>query len=147
MTEHDYEAAEIQAEGYDGVRGERKYLGTVGDLMLVLVRTRQFDAAIRQMVRHLPWANETAADELRLRFFSAVALLLETFANENPKPRKLPLPRTLGCWKADETYEPAALAKWFHDESLQLVAQFNRRNQNETYRRILEENRSLCGLS
>jgi len=54
MIEHDYEAAEIQAEGYDAVRRERKYLGTVGDLMLVLVRTRQFDAAIRQMVRHLP---------------------------------------------------------------------------------------------
>ncbi|MEO1530232.1 MAG: hypothetical protein AAFX06_32985 [Planctomycetota bacterium] len=141
------EALERQESGYEAVRQDRKFLGTVGDLQLVLIRVRDFETAVPRMLRHLPWAIETVADELRFRYFNSCALLMETLAAEHPKPRKMRFPRDIGCWREDETYAPEALASWFANETRQLADLFNQRNQNDRYDEMIAETRTLVELS
>lgn len=132
--------------GYRSVRRERKYLGTIGDLMLLPIHLRDFDEAIPMMVRHAAWAQETAADELKFRFYSSCALLLEALSQVHPESRKLRLPRGLPCCREDDLYDPKQLAQWFAKETRQLADQFNQRNGNKRYDEILAENRELVNL-
>jgi len=46
-------AIKLEASGYPLVARQRKYLGTIGDLMLVLVRAGDFDTLVSRIVRHL----------------------------------------------------------------------------------------------
>ena len=140
------EATERQVAGYRGVTGDRKYLGTIGDLLLVVIRNRDFDSGINWIRRHLPWSAETASGELKFRFFSSVTLFFEALAAESPEPKKLRIPKQFGCYRPDEQYDPALLADWFAAETRQLADQFNARNGNDRYDHLLADNRVLSGL-
>ncbi len=141
------EATERQQRGYAKIRNDRKYLGTIGDLLLVVIRNRDFDAGMAQVSRHLPWAAECAAGELKFRFYSAVALFFEALSFHQPGSLKLRLPRELECFSEDELYAPANLSSWFSAQTKSLADQFNARNGNDAYTRMLAEHRELCELS
>ena len=140
------EAAARQKTAYEQVRNDRKYLGTIGDLMLALIRKQNHDTAAAQMIRHLPWAAETKADELRFRFYDSCSLLLESISQTTPNRRKLRLPEELECWREDETYDPRQLGQWFANESRQIADLFNERNGNQRYDEMIADNRQLAGL-
>ncbi|MEM7476122.1 MAG: hypothetical protein AAF483_14100 [Planctomycetota bacterium] len=140
------EAVERQKVGYGGVRNAQKYLGTVGDLLLVPIRVGDLDAAMTQVLRHLPWAVDTAADELRFRFYAATALFFEALARESPGPKKMRIPNELGCWNEEERYSSSDLAGWFSQETQSLADQFNNRNGNQAYSNLIRDNRQLVGL-
>lgn len=140
------EARSRSEAGYSLVRRERKYLGTIGDLMLAPIRRRDFDSAIPMLIRHLGWATEAGADELRFRFYSSCSLLMEALSLVHPEPRKLRLPPKLDCARPDDTYKPADLAAWFASEAQTLSERFDRRNGNAQYQAILAENRQLAAL-
>lgn len=140
-------ASKLHKSAYKRVYREMKYLGTIGDLMLVLVRTRSYRTGLKHLTTHLPWALESAAGELRFRFFAAAGLLVEALAQDKPKPRKLLLPKDFELNREDDLYSPSDLAAWFKQQAQSLADQFDARNQNDRYQQILAENRELAGLS
>ncbi len=80
-------------------------MGTIGDLLLITIRHRDLDKGMRRVLKHLPWAADCAAGEWRFRFYSAVALLLEAYAQEKPGQKKLAIPVGLSCHRADDMYD------------------------------------------
>ena len=136
-----------QVKGYNAVRRERKYLGTIGDLLLVVVHIKDFKSGLSQVVRHLPWAVEAAAGELKFRFYCAVAMFFEAFSNEYKRPRKIRIPRELSCWREDDKYDMKELGAWFAVEAADLARQFNDRNGNDRYTEIIADTRRVVGLS
>lgn len=139
------EARKMLSDAYQIVNDERKYLGTIGDLLLVPLRTRQLDAAFNCAKRHFIWAAETSADELRFRFFCSCSLLWELLANEK-KTIKLRLPNEWSCFNESGDYKTVELAKWFANETRKLADLFNKRNGNDRYDEIIADNRALAGL-
>jgi len=139
------EAEKLFPEAYDSVKGEMKYLGTIGDLMLVPLCQRDFDTAFRIAKRHLSWAAETAADELRFRFYCSCGILFELLADDKPKI-KLRVPQELSCYTEDGSYVTSELADWFQSETQQLAGLFNQRNGNDCYTDIIADNRKLAGV-
>ena len=134
------------ASGLEIVQGERKYLGTIGDLLLVIVRTRDFDQGLPQIARNLKAATECAAGELKFRFFSSAGLFFEALAVASPQALKLKIPQSMDCFVENSEYLPAELSVWFAAETLKLAGQFNSRNGNEAYTQMIKEHRELCGL-
>ena len=139
-------AKKLHKKAYKRVTGERKYLGTIGDLMLTPVRDRNFRQGVNMFTKHFPAALDTASTELRFRFLSASALLMESLAAVKPKPRKMRLPTYFEGHRKDDQYDPAELANWLQQQAEMMAGQFNQRNQNRTYDDILAENRELAGL-
>jgi len=140
------EATERQQSGYDQIRDERKYLGSIGDLLLVVIRNRDYDTGLTQVTRHLPWAAESAAGELKFRFLSAVSLFFEALASEKPEPAKFRIPKAFACFTESEEYAPKDLANFFAKETKVLADQFNTRNGNQAYNFMVAEHRELCDL-
>jgi len=138
-------AAKRFPDAYRRVRDDRKYLGTIGDLLLVLIRTEDLDQAFNCARKHMNWAAETAADELRFRFYSSCSLLFESIGNQRDEVR-MSLPKELGCFREDGSYSCKDLAKWFADQSADLAARFNQRNGNDRYDELLVDNRELAGM-
>ena len=148
LQKGDVEAArERQLAGYEAVRGEEKYLGTIGDLMLAVIRTDRFDEGIQQVNRHLQWAVAAHADELQMRFYAPVGLLLEKLATVRPQSVGVRIPQELSCWSRDGKYDPAALGLWFRNEAQQIADRFNQRNGNKMWTQTLTGYRELVGLT
>ena len=143
----DEAAAERAEDGYSIVKRERKYLGTIGDLLLITIRNREIDKGLRRFLKHLPWAVESAAGELRFRFYSAAALLLEAYCLEHSGKKKLSLPAELACHREDNLYDMAELSQWFAAESARLAERFNTRNGNTRYDQLIADNRQIARLA
>lgn len=143
----DEDAAASLKTGYKLIRREEKYLGTIGDLIVVEVGLDDLTRALKKVKTHLPWAVDTAADELRFRFYSGVALLFEALAANRPKSLKILIPKEMSCWHDDDHYDPDELASWFATETQSLADKFNARNGNQTYSLLIAENRELAGLA
>lgn len=139
-------AAKQFPAAYNIVKKERKYLGTIGDLLLVLIRVEDLDQAFNCAKSHMNWAAETAAEELKFRFFSPCALLFEAIGKQRDNIR-LALPKEFDCYREDGDYSCNALAKWFAEQTTELAARFNQRNGNTRYDEMLIDNRELAGLS
>jgi hypothetical protein len=139
-------AAERAEHGYGLVARERKYLGTIGDLLLITIRNRDLDKGMRRAVKHLPWAAESAAGELKFRFFTAVALLLEAYSKEKKVKKKIKIPAELSCHRDDDTYDVWELSKWFGEESAKLAKRFNERNGNSRYDQLISDCREIANV-
>ncbi|MCC9598969.1 hypothetical protein LOC67_00245 [Stieleria sp. JC731] len=140
------EATERAEAGYKLIRRDRKYLGTIGDLMLITTRNRNFDVGVRQVTKHLPWVVDCAAGELKFRFLDAVALFLEALAAEKPKPKKMRIPPELGCHRDSDTYDIKELSGWFASEAQRYADRFNSRNGNQRYDEIRRDNREIANM-
>ena len=138
-------ADKLFPKAYDAVKTENKYLGTIGDLMLVPLHQRDFDTAFSVAKRHLSWAAESAADELRFRFYCSCSMLFELLANDRAEI-KLRVPQQLSCCNETGVYATSELANWFQSETQQLAELFNQRNGNDCYTKIIADNRSLAGM-
>lgn len=141
------EAVQIQKQGFQAVSSQNKYLGTIGDLMLPIIRIRDFDTGVRQLEKILPWCCDAAADELRMKFYSSCQLLMESLANADDSQRRFKIPQQLDCWNEADSYTPSELATWFDSQTQAIVDSFNARNGNRTYSEYVEESRRLCDLS
>ena len=139
-------AVKLFPKAYNSVKTENKYLGTIGDLMLVPLHQRDFDTAFSVAKRHLSWAAESAADELRFRFYSSCSILFELLANDRPEI-KLRVPPELSCCNETGLYATSDLASWFTNETQHLAELFNQRNGNDCYTEIIADNRELAGIS
>ena len=104
------DAQKLFPKAYNAVKKENKYLGTIGDLMLVPLQQRDFDTAFGVVKRHLSWAAESAADELRFRFYSSCGILFELLANDKTEI-KLRVPQELSCCNESGSYVTSELAK------------------------------------
>lgn len=140
------DAVKTQKRGFQTVSSQNKYLGTIGDLMLPVIRIRDFDTGVRQLEKILPWCCDSAADELRMRFYSSCHLLMEALSASDNSARRFKIPKQLDCWNESETYTPSVLAKWFSGQTQTIVDRFNTRNGNQTYSEYVEESRRLCDL-
>ena len=140
-------ARERQHIGYKLVCDEEKYLGTIGDLLLAVIRAGNFEEGIQQVNRHLPWAVTAHADELQMRFYAPVGLLFEKLASERPQSIGLRVPRELDCYSDDGRYDPAELGHWFRTQAETIAARFNQRNGNLTWTRTFEEYRELADIA
>lgn len=142
------EAVEMAKSGYKLAHGDRKYLGTIGDLLLVPIRVRDFQTGLRQITKHLSWVVDSAAGELKFRFLHAVSLYFEAFAAQAPgKTVKIRLPESLGISQEGDQYEAAALAEAFLKQAQEFAALFNRRNGNTRYDQLIADNRVIAGLA
>ena len=138
-------ADKLFPKAYSSVKAENKYLGTIGDLMLVPLRQRDFNTAYAIVKRHLSWAAESAADELLFRFYSSCGMFFELLASNHSKV-KLRVPKQLGCHNETGQYVTTELVDWFHSEAQQLAELFNQRNGNDCYTKIIADNRKLAEL-
>lgn len=140
------QAAERAEKGYGLVKQDRKYLGSIGDLLLITIRNRELDKGMRRALKHLPWSADSAAGELKFRFFHSVSLLLEAYLEDHRPKKKLKMPRELACFREDDTYDLSELADWFGQQAIALADRFNQRNGNQRYHDLIAENRELAKL-
>ncbi|WP_143543808.1 hypothetical protein [Rhodopirellula sp. MGV] len=140
------EATKRATKGYELIRRERKYLGTIGDLMLITVRNRDFNLGMRQVTKHLPWVVDSAAGELKYRFLNAVALFFEALSKDKPRTTKVRIPRELACYRKGDSYDMGELAAWFAEETRRYADRFNQRNGNSRYDEMIRDNREIAAL-
>ncbi len=146
-TGKETDAVELAKSGFKLVQNERKYIGTLGDLLLIPVRARDFQTGLRQITKYLPWVADCAAGELKFRFLNATALFFEAFAAQSPgKQVKVRIPENMGFSQDGDLYDAAMLAERFFEQTKALAGLFNQRNGNDRYNQLMADNRAIAGL-
>ncbi|MDF1811851.1 MAG: hypothetical protein P1V20_06540 [Verrucomicrobiales bacterium] len=141
-------AGKLYAKASRAVKGDNNYLGTMGDLLVLLARTDKWNLGTDLIEGNLPLAVETSAVELQMRFYSGVACFAGAVAERGGRGKwEISLPRSFPLRNSEGVYDPAELATWFGNESTRLAEQFDQRNGNSAYTALLAENRRLSGLS
>ncbi|MFM9961178.1 MAG: hypothetical protein ACKV2Q_08120 [Planctomycetaceae bacterium] len=136
------QAKVFQKTGYPLVAKKHNLLTTIAQHLFAAAAFDDLSHGIRIIEKHLPWAIATNELLSRMRFFHSTALLLERVAQTRPKPRKLKLPATLSCYRADSTYSPEVLANHFRTEADLLAAAFDRRNGNRYFATLFDSDRA-----
>lgn len=139
------EAQKLFPMAMDYALRERKYLGTIGDLLLIPIRSGEIDQAFNFASKYFAWASEAAAEELRFRFFSACELLFESLAKDR-KDILMRVPKEFDFHSEQGRYEIESVREWFKQQSLDLARKFNDRNGNDRYHEMLSDNRALAGM-
>lgn len=141
------QAKDLHKTGYPLVAKRYNLLTTVAQHLFAVTAFDELSRGIRLIEKHLPWALATNELLPRTRFLHSTALLLERVAKSRPKPRKLKLPATLACYRADSTYSPDELANHFRTEADRLVRAFDQRNGNKYYATTFDSDRALVGVT
>jgi tetratricopeptide (TPR) repeat protein len=122
------EAREYHEIGYPTVQGNPDYITAISLHLLFLTRNQNYDKAVGCVERHLPLVWGMAMVDQRMKFYCAVATLLEKLsASRDEIGLRVPEQMSLGTSTAHKTVE---LANWFQAETNKLAAKFDARNGN-----------------
>lgn len=127
---------------YRMVNDNEDFLKTVSQHMLFAAGTDQFPEAIAMFERHAPWAAETVNDQNRFAFYNSARFLFQRMSPTGSNLR-LNVPDEFAFKREDAQYQCAELAQWFHAESTSLAKQFNQRNGNEYFTKLMAEPEAL----
>ncbi|MEQ8786145.1 MAG: hypothetical protein RIC55_07590 [Pirellulaceae bacterium] len=86
--------------------------------------------------RFLNLALHPPSPDQQLRFYLAAAGLMRKIADTGRR-RKMRLPRAFPLYDESAMYQPSELADWFDAQSRPLIEQFDRRNGNDYYSRVV----------
>lgn len=121
-------------------KGQRLCSGNRGDLSITPLHLRfrthigDFPGAIRLVESNFRFVLETTSWDDKFRFYFSMALLFEALIRRGTrKHRKMRLPKTFELWNNENKYELAELHAWFHKNSLDIAARFDKRNGTTAY--------------
>lgn len=143
----DEEATRNHRTGYRTVSGNPDFLGSVADHLVYSVRIGDTAQGSRIFQKHLPIALNTMEDEPRREFLVASSIFLRHLADKSHRKRKLTVPDSLACHRADHLYDCGELSEWFQEYAGQCVAEFDRRNGNDYYSKKMLRLAEYAGVS
>jgi hypothetical protein len=123
----------------------RDFLGTIGPHIVYLSLTGRNAAALKLFETGVAWLAVTRRTWERMLFAEHAAVLFERMASEANEPIQIRIPEAIPIYRSDDTYRPAAVAAAMNDMRMELAAEFDRRNQNQSmehrhqrFRQLLE---------
>lgn len=140
---HVEQAAKYYRKGYSLVRANRKYLSYMGQYLIFLGLTGNLSQGVKLYEKHLEWALETRDLFARWRFYLAAHFFFPLLAESGRHSLKLRLPQESPGYREDGGYETAALASALEEACRALAAQFDARNGNDGFARVLAEQSQL----
>ncbi len=140
------EAKERQKAGISLLAGKHQFLRYIAEHVLLLARTKQYSRALRLIDKHLRSAAQMVDSDAQLLFFHAVSLSLESMTADSYGPVQLRLADSHPAFDTSGTYQPGELSTWYLREATKLSDAFDKRNQNDSYTRLMAESRRLVGL-
>jgi hypothetical protein len=138
------EALSCHLQGYRSSATNPKYTAHCGAHITFLAVTRNYAKAARLMEKHLAWAAESAMPCKRFSFFLNCCFFMRQLQREGRGPLSLNLPPSFEPYREDGDYDPRALGDWFEREVRHWEEQFNRRNGNAYYTRVVGERFALA---
>jgi len=140
------EALHCHRAGYELISKNKDYLDRVGDHLIFLALTENFDRAIQILQKHYLWTEQNRDLADRFRFFRGVWFLLEILEERGRKTLNLRMPGSFPFSSADGRYETKRLAEWCRQQSEELAKRFDERNETDFFSRTLSETPALKKL-
>ncbi|MEX0717360.1 MAG: hypothetical protein WD066_12270 [Planctomycetaceae bacterium] len=122
----------------------RKSLDYAATHLLFTTWAAETRRAVKTFESVLSWAAERGTPWQRCEFYSAAAVFLESLATRGNRRRRFRLPPDLPCRREHDSYKPAELADWFHQEAWKLAEQFDARNGNTWFSDTMRRNREVA---
>ena len=140
-----YEEAKLyNRKGQRLVNGKRGEICTTAEHLRYRTHIREFPQAIRMLESNLQFSLETTSWSDKFDFYLSTMLLLESLIRRGTrKHRKLRLPRNFELWNDESKYDLAKLHDWFHNNTLDIAAKFDKRNRTTRYADRIESVREL----
>lgn len=133
--------------GYGLIRNNKTFLDKVGDHLIFLSLTRNFERAIALVEKHYPWTEQNRDVLCQFRFFRASWLLFEMLAEQRKGSLELKLPRSFPLYSDSGHYDQTRLAAWFKQKATEIARRFDERNETDFFARTLDQTLSLQTLS
>jgi len=128
---------------YKAVKDDQNYIGPVSKLMVVAAALEKFPKAIAIFEQHAPWVVESSIEDRHFVFFSSAAAVFKRLASTEETVR-MNLPDEFECKRSDHEYQTSELADWLHAKADALAKQFDERNGNDYYSRLVQEAEDLA---
>lgn len=136
------ELKQNQSKWYKSVKDGQNYITPVSKMMMLAVAFEQNSKAISMFERHAPWAAESTSVNEQFMFFSAAAASFKRMADSETSIR-LTVPDSFDFKRNDDEYQCTELAQWFHARATLLADQFNQRNGNDYFSKLIANDESL----
>ena len=136
-------AAKGHKASYKQMRENRKFIGYAGQHLQYLATINDFTPAVKLLESRLAWALETRNGQDKFSFLLGARLLLARLAAHRRETIKLLLPPTFEHVREDGNYVTAELAEKFLAMATSVAKEFDRRNGNDRYARLLKENEAM----
>jgi hypothetical protein len=133
--------------GYDLICNNKTFLDKVGEHLVFLALTQNFESAITLVEKHYLWTEQNRDVLSQFRFFRAAWLLFEMLAEQHEGSLELRLPRSFPLYSESGRYEPTRLAAWFKQKATEIARRFDERNETDFFARTLDQTLSLKALS
>jgi tetratricopeptide (TPR) repeat protein len=141
------EALVYHRRGYELIADNLRYLDDIGDHLIFLALTENFERALSLFAKHYSWIEKSKDLFHRFGFFRAAWLLFELVAVQERKPLRLALPRSFPGYQIGEEYDPVTLAAWFKDAAAELGRRFDERNDTDAFASLMFQTSSLKALA
>lgn len=130
------EADKYQKKGYRLIRGQPDFTRHLGLHLGYLVHRKEMRKASTLFEQHLGIALRSLELRNKCFFFAAAGILLRALA-QTRSTRKLRLPTFFPLYEPTDTYDVAALIRWFDEQTAELARQLDARNGNDFHSREL----------
>ncbi len=141
------EAASFHQIGYDLISNNKTYLDKVGDHIIFLVLSQNFEKAIALVEKHFSWTLLNRDVLSRFRYFRAAWLLFGLLSEKREGRIDLKMPRTFPLHSRTGLYDPAALANWFQEKATAIAKRFDERNGTDAFAILMDKTLGLKQLS
>jgi hypothetical protein len=137
------EAMPLHHRGYRLIGNNPAFVEQAAEHLVFLALTDNLPKAIGLLEKHLSCALATANLKVRFTFFNVVRFLLERIAESGQATLRLRLPRDFPALEESGRYEVVPLRSWFDGACEDLAAQFDARNGNDGFTRLLDQPKKL----
>jgi len=140
------QAAKGHKASYKQMRENRKFIGYAGQHLQYLALINDFTPAVKLLESRLAWALETRNGQDKLSFLLGARLLLARLVAQGRNTLKLLLPPSFEHAREDGQYATGDLAEKFLGMAKAVANEFDRRNGNDRYAKLVSENEALIGF-
>lgn len=137
------EAANYFQRGVSLIRGNKKLLKEHSEMITFAALTGNFPKAIKMLEENLESTLESKDADGRFRMFLAARLLFECLKNKKLNRIRMNMPGNFPLNSDAVDYSVDELREWFWEEARKIAQNFDRRNGNTHYSKMLENNLRL----
>lgn len=140
------EALACHRRGYPMIRHNMNFMDELADHLIFLVVTENLDKAVTIFERHFPWLEQSRDLYDHFQFLLAAWLLFDVLSAQTSEKVGVRLGKSFPQYSEDNLYDAKALALWCKQKAEVLAAQFDERNETDSFSQTLKETPALKTL-
>ena len=146
LSAGEYEKAQSYHEaGYKLISKNIKFISEISEHLLYLALTDE-NKAIALFEKHFSWAYETVRISDRFNFYLASRILFERLLKSGHNNLKINLKKEVDIFAMFDLKDISGAINWFEKQTREIAENFNKRNNTEHYKNLIEEKLKLVNF-